>query len=211
MPSHLEVLRGAALVDLAKNKKRAERLVADVKERSTRIAEEAHAVGKALAELSDERNYAALGYGSFAALLKGEKLMGRTTAHKLISISEAYSLEQVRAMGVEKAYALLSFVDATPKLDVASVLFENNARIGNKYVAKMTVREIDEAAKRVRKASGRAKPQSNQEKLARSQARKLQARLRKQGFARAKASAVRDENRWHVQVIVDTHDAGQLA
>lgn len=211
MPTDLKLLRGAAVRQLAQNKTRAKRLVADVKKRSTKIAEEAHAVGKALAQLSEARNYAALGYKSFDELLKGEKLMGRTTAHQLMAIAETYSLEQVRKLGVSKAYALISYAEATPKLDYAPIMLDNNVRIGNKYISAMTVGEINDAASRVRKASGRAKPRSNQEKVASAEARKVQARLRKQGFGDAKATAVRDENRWRVQVIVDAADAGELA
>lgn len=211
MPSRFQAVHASAVRNVAKNKKRAEQLLADVRKRSTRMVENAHAVGKALLELSEERIYAAKGYDSFADLLKGEKLMARTTAHRLMSIADTYTLKQVRELGVSKAYALLSYAEATPKLDHAPILLDNNVRIGNKFITAMTVREINEAAKRARKASGRANPQSGPEKFARKEARMLQARLRKQGFDKAKASAVRDGTAWRVQVVVDAEDASELA
>ncbi len=210
MPSGFDQLHASALRGVAKNKKRARALVADIRKRSTRMAEDAHAVGKALEELSEERVYSALGYDSFAKLLDGEKLMGRTTAHRLMSIAQTYSAEQVKALGVRKAYALLSYADATPKLDHAALLYSTNARIGNKRVESMTIRDINEAAKRVRDSSGRPKPRSGPEKLARTAARKLQARLRKSGIKLAKVNIVRREGKLRLQVELDVSDAGKL-
>ncbi len=211
MPTRIAPADAAAVRALAKNKKRADALLADIRKRSMRIAEDAYAVGKALAELSEEPVYSAKGYKNFEELLAGEKLMSRSTAHRLIGIAQSYTRAQVKDLGVSKAYALLAYVDAEPQLDSPAPLLSGNFRIDNKRVSAVTVREINAAAKRARELRGLAKPPSSAEKLAQSAARKLQARLRKQGFSGAKASAVRDQSRWRVQVIVDAADAPELA
>ncbi len=210
MPSSVDRLAVRAIANVAKNKKRAEALVSDVRKRSDRMADDAHAIGTALSKLSDPALYQALGYKNFGELLKREKLMSRMQAHKLIAVAETYSKKDLKELGFEKAYALISYVEATPASDLAVNLFRANARIGNKYVNSMTVKAINDAARRVRRATDQGHARSGPEKIARSAARKLQARLRKVGVKLAKVRAVRRDDKWKLQLELDVNDAGKL-
>lgn len=211
MSRALDQLGLRALRNVAKNKKLAHNLVLDIRKRSERMAEDAHAIGTSLKQLSSPAMYQALGAKSFAELLKREKLMSKSQAYKLIAVAETYTKADLKKLDFEKAYALISYVEATPKDDLAVELFRANARIANSYISNMTAKSIEAAAKRVRRATGQNRGQSAPEKLARTTARKLQARLRKQDFKNARAVAVREGAVWRVQVTVDTADAGELA
>lgn len=210
MPSSLDPIALRALRNVAKNKSTAQKLVADVKKRSERMADDAHSIGAALTKLSDPALYQALGYKNFGELLKREKLMSRMQAHKLMSVAETYSKQDLKKLGFEKAYALISYVEATPAADLAVNLFRSNARIGNKYVSSMTVKAINDAAKRVRRATDQGRGRSGPEKVARTAARKLQARLRKVGIKLAMVDVVRRDGKLRLQVELDLGDAGKL-
>lgn len=210
MSRSLDPLTLRALRNTSKNKSKAEKLVADVRKRSERMADDAHSIGTALANLSEPAFYQALGYKNFGELLQREKLMSRMQAHKLIAVAETYSKKDLKALGFENAYALISYVEATPVNDLAVDLFRANARIGNKYVNTMTVKAINDAAKRVRRATDQGRARSRPEKLARSAARKLQARLRKSGVKLAKVTVVRREGKLRLQLELDINDAGKL-
>ena len=56
----------------------------------------------------------AAGYASFEEPLKRNRLGWRTTAFKLIAVAESYSPKQARSLGMEKAWALVSYTRATP-------------------------------------------------------------------------------------------------
>lgn len=211
MPASVDRLAIRALRNTARNKKKGEALVLDIRKRSERMAEDAHAIGTSLRKLSEPSIYHALGYKTFVELVRGEKLMSKSQAYKLMAVADTYTKQQIKELGFEKAYALISYVEATPAPDLAVDLMRANARIGNKYIHSMSVKSLEEAARRVRRATGHSRGQRGPEKLARSTARKLQARLRKSGLKQAKVQAVKREAQWRLSIEVDVSDAGKIA
>jgi len=203
-------LRTRALAAVARNKERAQALTEEIRRRGHVLESELFAVGRALRKLSEEPLYLAMGYDSFADLLRGERLMPRTTAYKLMSVTEAFTAPHAKKLGFEKAYALLAYVQATPQKDVAPMLAKTDARIGNRHISKMSVRQIRDASRRVRATTNSKSKKSQAELEARRAARKLQATLRKQGAKDAVARAERHDGEWRVALHVAVGDVGVL-
>ena len=74
----------------------------------------------------------------------------------------------------------------------------------------MTVAQIRDAAQRVRAGTNRTTEKSQAQLDARRAARKLQARLRKQGAKDAVARATRVDGEWRVSLVVAVGDVGLL-
>ena len=88
-----------------------------------------------------------------------------------MAIAGGYPAKTAHALGIEKAYQLIAYAEATPAPDLARTLAEENVRIGNKRVDRMTSREIIEAARSVRSAAGTTPERSGPERAARRAAR----------------------------------------
>lgn len=208
---HLTALVRQAQAGRNKNRKKAEALLREIRARLKRIETDFHAVGVGLRKLAQPQMYSSLGYSSFRGLLEKEQLLPRTTAYRLIAVSEAFGTRDVKRLGAARAYELLAYAEATPAEDLAKELAREDARIGRRKVSSMSVRELREATRKVRAATGRAKERTGDEVEARRAARVLQASLRKQGMKSAKARAVRRGGDWGVSVFVSTSDAVELA
>jgi hypothetical protein len=165
-----------------RNAVRARALIAEIAKHLASIAEDSHRIGVCLTELREPRLYLALGYDSFAALLYGEDLMSRALAHRLITVAATYSPEALRALGVSKAYALVTYVRHTPAEDVAATLVEYDARVGKKPISKSTTREITAAAKKVALRSRVADAQRDPVADAEGRAAAVERALRARGF-----------------------------
>jgi hypothetical protein len=168
--------------------KRAEALIALIVRRKGRIIEDFYDIGEALRELMRKKLYASVGYASFEALLTARKLLGRTQAYKLITLVERVPRETALALGMEKAYSLVSYTVATPEPDVAAQLVKDDAVIDGKPVSKLSAREIDAAASKVRARKDRARrtaTEREQDRRERALIAGLRARLRALGVASA--------------------------
>ncbi len=73
-------------------------------------------------------------------MLKGENLMSESRAFQLMAVAKRYSRAQPRELGVDKAYALVTYVKATPEDDIASLLAEADAHVGGKPISESTNR-----------------------------------------------------------------------
>ncbi|RLB45932.1 MAG: hypothetical protein DRJ42_28850 [Deltaproteobacteria bacterium] len=192
---------------VAKNKARAERLIAELEEFRARMPEDFYRHGLALAELSRPALYAAAGHKNFRELLRARRLVGASTAYKLIAVVHNYPRAQAEGLGFAVAYALTRFVAATPEDDRASRLVAGNVMIGRTPVDRITVRQLNAATERVRRAA--AKPTKDPEaKAARRAGRELQKRLRAAGAGSAKVKAVRLEGEWCLRTDMVVGDAG---
>ncbi len=204
--SNLSVLAHELRPTVAKNKKKAERLIAQIQKRQARIAEDFYQMGVALEALSRPALYQAAGHKSFKELLSARRLLKPTTAYKLIAVVDHYSKAQAQQIGIEKAYALTRFVAATPAADLAAVLVRENPLIGRIPLDRISVRDLNLATARVRRAA--TKPTKDPEaKAARRTARELQRTLRAAGARSAKVRAVRMDGEWHVRTDMKVEDA----
>jgi hypothetical protein len=148
------VERAEALLDRARaassaNAQRARALIAEIRTLLERITESAHRIGVLLDDLRDPALYHSLGYDSFEALLRGEDLMSRAQAQKLITVAATYTPAMLRQLGVSKAYALVAYVERTPDSDIAAALARDDAPINGKPISQATVRDIRLAAKEI--------------------------------------------------------------
>ena len=116
----------AALVKNALAKKDARRAalaregfaaIADVHALRTKIADDFLAMGRALVTLKQRDVYEAVGYDTFEALVEAKLDMSATRAATLIALYEKLDAETVRALGVDRASALMNLADATPADD----------------------------------------------------------------------------------------------
>lgn len=203
VPTRLPDLR------LSTARQRAEGLVVEVQKRRQRIADDYYELGVALRKLSHPRMYRALGYASFEELLDGRRLGSRMQALKLTEVAGAFTKAQALALGVEKAYALVRYVEATPAADVARELAARNARIGDVRISAMSVSELRAATKRAR-SRGQADLDPAAARRARREATRVQRALRARGLKAAKVRASAHGTRWVLQVEVPVEDADEL-
>lgn len=209
--THLAALEEEMRTAKSTNREEATALIADILRRKKRIAEDFHAIGVALQRLSEERLYQALGYSSFTDLLKAKRLIGTTTAYRLMAIAGAYPAKMAHGLGIEKAYQLIAYAEATPAPDLARTLAVANPRIGNQRLDRMSSRDLIAAARRVRSAAGTATKKSSFERAARRAAREVQRALRAKGAKTAKARAVRLDARWRVRIDIAVDDTEHVA
>ena len=191
----------------------AKRKIATIRQLMSRIAEHSHTMGTLLNELQIRRAHIALGYRSFADMLKGEGLPHKTTAYKYIQVSQAFTAKQLRALGPTRAFALIELTRETEAHDVARVLFENDAVIGDKPVSESSVRDIRRvtAALRVQNtAAAHGDDASQAENEARAAAQRLRAQLRRRGADEAQVEARVRGGRWGVEAWVPTDQVQAL-
>ena len=181
---------------------RAESLLAEVERRKQRIAEDFYDIGQALQEIVKKKLFAALGYATFAEMLKARNVMGLSQAHKLIRLVGTVPRDQALALGQEKAIAILDYARATPELDTPGSLVEGGALPRGKRVADASVRELREATTEVRKKAGKARRPSPEQASADREASALQAWLRKRGAKKATASVVRRDGELWIRMEV---------
>ena len=189
------------------NAKEARRILAEIRRLLKRIEEDFHEIGRLLRLLQQERLHSAIGYPSFRALLKGEKLMGKTLAYQLVAVAEAYDAPQARRLGVSKAHRLLTsskHARRRRRADAGGVERAHRRRT----VEDISVRELEEATRRVR-ATGRASEMPEAERDARKAAREVQKRLRAKGAKSAKARAEPSGGEWAVVVRVHVEESGR--
>lgn len=194
-------------LDLARQE--AQGLVVEVKKRRQRIADDFYEIGVALRKLARPRMYRALGYATFEELVTGRRLCSRVQAFKLMQVAAAFPKKQALELGVEKAYALVRYVEATPAADVARELAARDARVAGKPIAAITVSELREATRAVRgRDHAAADPAASAE--ARRVARRVQRELRARGLKELKARAVPKGARWVLTVELPLDDADAL-
>ena len=189
----------------------AERLVQSVIARKVRVAEQFYAMGVELRELSRPECFRALGFGSFVELIEGRKVVSRMTALRLMSVAGAFPRELAVELGLEKAYALVRYAEATPALDVARVLAERNVVVAGKGVRQATVREIEAETKRIRTGGKVRDAKHPAAREARAAAREIQKAIRKLGSGKAKARAVWERGEWGVRVEMTAAEARAVA
>jgi len=194
---------------VAKNKLRAERLIRDIQNRNSRVAADSYQIGIALKALTQHTLYGAVGYQSFRELVQDRSLMHPTTAYKMIAVVDHYPKAQAVELGFGKAYALTRFVEATPALDLASRLFADDPKIGKKRLSAMSIRDLQAATARVRRASTRRDVDPDA-KAARAEARRLQRVLRTAGARSAKVRAIRREGEWHLKTVMRVEDGARF-
>lgn len=200
------VVRGAG----AAAKARGEALVALVERRVARIAEDFYEIGEALRELKEKKLYAAMGYRSFEALLVDRSLPSDRQAAKLIQVVSSVARDQALELGLERAFALVRYTEATPEPDTPGYLLASKAKVGGKPVAQASVRAIVAATKAVRKAHPGKRAKSTGEAEADDAVKRAHAWLAKKGVRGAKVEAKRSRGAWVVRVDVPATEAGRV-
>ena len=191
-------------------RERAESLLAEIKRRLQRISEDFYDIGLALRELLKKKLHVALGYTSFGAMLAAHDLLSETQARKLIKLVESMPRAQAMDYGPEKAAALLDYVMVTPEVDTPKLLMESGKLPSGKAVADASVREVKEAGRLVRQATGAAKPKSAGESAAEKEARATQAWVRGLGARKAVATAVKRDGELWVRIELPLSQAARL-
>jgi hypothetical protein len=179
----------------ARTAKEARADIALIKRRKKRIAEDFYDIGVALARLKRPGVAEVLGRESFREICEKDLEMSPATADKLVAIVANVAREDALRMGQERALALVALARATPEADSAASLEKAVRKLpsGKKLdVRSASVRDLREAAKDVRDASGKGgRPRGRTTSPAeRAEAAKLEAALRKAGLDRARVAAV---------------------
>jgi hypothetical protein len=175
----------------------AEELLELVARRKAHITEAFYDIGRALRELSKKKLYSALGYVSFGELLDARRVMSRAQAHKLVTIVTTMSVKTALPLGVEKAFELARYTQATPALDTPDSLLESGAFVGDRPAAESTVQDLARATRNEKKKSAPAK-KDPAEKTAEKAAKQAGTWLRKHGAKGIVAKAVRRKDGWRV-------------
>jgi hypothetical protein len=133
-------------------------------------------------------------------MLKTRDVLSPSTARGLIQLVSTMSRDEALAYGQEKAIALISYAKATPELDTPKTLMEGGKLPDGKPIVKASVRDIKQAATKVRAAEGKSKPLSAEAKLARAEVKALAKWLRERGAANAKVSEARGKEGYVIRV-----------
>jgi hypothetical protein len=204
----IEQTKAAAL---ARNTVRLAELVALIRRRMTGVVEGFYDIGEALREIVDKKLYAAAGHASMAAFLKTERLLSDRQASKLMAVVRKVPREQALSLGQEKAYALVSYTEATPELDSAGGLLASDAKVGGVAVTKASVRQIEAATRAVRASAKAKRPPTEAERAqAKNDAalvKALRAALRDAGIERAQIELTQE----HVRMELTRAQAERLA
>jgi hypothetical protein len=179
---------------------RAEALVALILRRKQRITEDFFDIGEALRELFYKKLYLSIGYPTFEVFIRDRKLFGETQARKLIAIVESFSREQALSLGLEKAFAVITYAAATPAHQVPQLVLASG--ISGTPVADLSIGDIAARAKSLRAKAGRTHVPTPAEKAARAAAKAFEAELRRWGLSDAVAHATRRDGKLIVEVRV---------
>ena len=179
---------------------KAEALLAEIARRKERIAEDFYDIGLAVLQISKKKLYLALGHKSFDDMLKARDVLSPTTARGLMQLVSTMSRDEALAYGQEKAIALISYAKATPELDTPKTLMEGGELPDGKPIVKASVRDIKQAATKVRAAEGKSKPLSAEAKLAQAEVKAVTKWLRERGAAKAKVSEARGKEGYVIRV-----------
>lgn len=177
---------------LAKNsaekakRSRCEELLALIARRKVEIVEAFYDLGEALREIERKELYRALNERSFEALLKKHKVMGLTQAYKLIKIVENVPRDVALGMGQEKAFALVSYTEATQAKDSVAGLVKSNAKIAGVSASKISARAVREASKAERDKRPKSSEQKAKEKEHKALAQRLVAAMARLGVKQLK-------------------------
>jgi hypothetical protein len=135
--------------------------------------------------------------------------MGLTTARRLIQLVSTMSRDEAIAYGQEKALALLAYAKATPEVDTPKSLVEGGKLPGGKPIVKASVRELKEATKQARTATGKA-PRDPVAKQAATEAKALHTWLHARGLRNVKVEAVRAKKGYLVRVEMELSASSKL-
>jgi hypothetical protein len=192
-----------------KEEKRARALLADIRDREKRVVRNFYQMGLALSELRTPRLYTALGYPSFDALLRGEELMSRAQAYKLMDVVAAYPPAQAVALGFERAYGLVEWARNAPTDEPAASLAERNVEIAGRPVREASVRAIRAETRRLRKTPPKGPSVAKVDRAleaAKKAADHLARALAMRGAENARVRPVRDSGRWRIEAVIDVDD-----
>lgn len=205
-PLSAAVASSAVARTSAADRKRAEALLAEIRDREARVVRNFYEMGVALKKLKASALHRALGHASFDVMLRERKLMSRTKAYKLIQVAEAYPRAQAVALGFERAYGLLEWARQAPSDEAPASLAARNVQIAGRPVKSAPVRAIKAETKKLR-----AQPNLLKVDRARDRAQRVAERLARALHGRdagnARARAVRDGGRWRIEVVLDVDDA----
>jgi hypothetical protein len=146
--------------------------------------------------------YGAIGYKSFNDLLAARKLMGRTQAAKLIEVAESLTREQAITLGFERSFAAARLVAATPEPDSVGGLLTSGVKTGKhghgrKKLEAMSVREIEGAARTLRR---KKEGKSEEEKAAEAAGKRARSVLVREGFRVLECKVMRRSMEWVVRI-----------
>jgi len=132
--------------------------ISAIKALRTKIADDYLEMGRALRVLKQEGVAEAVGCASFEALCREKLDLSVTRAEQLIALFETLDADTVRALGADRASALMNLADATPSDDsvrdllTAGLTLPTGRRLD---VRSAPIRELNEAATAFRRAASR--------------------------------------------------------
>lgn len=183
----------------ARNTRRLAELVALIRRRMGAVVEGFYDIGEALREIVEKKLYGVGGHAGLQSFLEAEGLLSYRQATKLIALVRKVPRAQALALGREKAYALVSYTEATPEADSPEGLADADAKVGAKPVSKSSVREIQAATRAVRETERAKRPPTEAERArAKAEAalvKTLRGALRGVGIGRAEITVRGDRVR----------------
>lgn len=145
-------------------------------------------------------------YESWEQFLEREELASRSFADELINVVRIFPREVALETGMSRCYAIIMLARATPEEDTPNELLDAHPELRD-----LSVREIEERARRVREGIGDAgdvpTPASD---LVRNLAVELQALLRNRGADGAKVKPKARAGDWWLVIELLASDASAL-
>jgi len=205
VPSTVIAVRDAGRAAMAQQRKRAQELLQLIRRRMADITDGFYEIGECLAEMNNNRLHVALGYGTLAEMLAGERILGAVQAGKLITVATLVPREDAVRLGPEMSYAVTRYAHATGT-DTRGLL-DGHATVDGQPLDGLTAGQVRDATRKA--VSARLPPNpEHQQRL--HHARAAQAALRKRGVRTAQATATRKDGRWVYNVALDEADLARL-
>jgi hypothetical protein len=159
----------------------ARELIALIRQRTDDVAAAFYDIGVALAELSEPRLYTALGYSSFAALVKKELGFSYDKAREMVAVTRGLKRTTAVKLGLWRSAAVLELTEATPEDDTPEQVATGKVTVrGHRTPVRpkeMSARAILQAAKTERRSH--RSPKTDEDAEVEAAVAKLEARLRK--------------------------------
>lgn len=209
-PAAVRQVAASAAASAAALARRAEALVAAIERQKGTIGAGFYEIGRALAQLVDEKLHVPLGYASFAALVEERKLMSRAFAWQLIAIYRAIPKETVQQLGPQKAFEWLRLLRAEAGPNAGDDEVQERAAgepvVAGLSVAEMTVAQLAELRRKFQERQDAARRDPGAAE-ARRTARALGQHLQRIGAEEAEVSSRYVRGTWQIRVVLDVPSA----
>ena len=170
---------------IAASRARGEELIKRAQRLQQNIAKDFWELGRLLQEMRDQSIHRAFGFERLEDLIDERLSIPRTLAWKLMAVAEHLPRLEAVKLGQEKAYALVAYTKAAPKVGDPAALAKADAKVGGKALSEASVRDLQSAIAAVRAKLPKSLAARKKERLDRELLKTVRERLGAVGVPKA--------------------------